>query len=187
MEYPERLVWSINVLTTAFLNDTLIAGNCKACAVGNLITAAIPTARPLFQTLFVTQSREQDNNKYEQVKVKGDSDIISHSLFEASFRIREKKLASPAMQRARKEAVKQIEALPYTLDEVAKIENTFEIAVDYEDIDIEAGEIENVERLFTRLQAVLKLLFSFEGLDYDEDIELAFKAKPELAAVLKKI
>lgn len=37
MRNQELLNRSLNILTEAYLNNTLVAGNCAACAVGNLV------------------------------------------------------------------------------------------------------------------------------------------------------
>jgi len=40
MKNPELFERTVQILTDAYLNKTLVAGNCSACAVGNMIAAA---------------------------------------------------------------------------------------------------------------------------------------------------
>lgn len=101
-----RLKNSIEVLQRAYLHGTLKAGNCEACAVGNLIAASSYYGEP-FDWIFVFCTVEGVQTIHDP------EDLIDVNFY--------------------KEGLKSIEATGYSVEELARIEFAFESALNYED------------------------------------------------------
>ena len=143
----DRLKNSIEVLQKAYLNETLEAGNCQACAVGNLVAASdyegtISDWRYVFCTNEGAQEFYDSRNSREY--------SVLHDL-----------------------GLEAIEATGYSVAELAKIEFAFESAL----TENEAEDMPEHQSQWIRLQAVLEVLFDIEGVEYDEEVEQPFLEK----------
>lgn len=96
-----RLKNSIEILQRAYLEEKLIAGDCQACAVGNLVAKSGYKGKPYdWRFIFVTSKGEQH-----------------------FFSLRE------VSQQHMFRGYKAIEATGYSVRELARIEYTFETAL----------------------------------------------------------
>lgn len=141
----DRLKNSIEVLQKAYLHGTLIAQDCTACAVGNLVAASSYEGKSYdWRHVFFTSYKTQhfcDPSWY-------DGEQYSLGL----------------------EAIK---ATGYSVGELACIEYAFETALSMQDDRV----MPEHQSQWIRLQAVLKVLFDIEGIEYDQEVEQPFLEK----------
>jgi hypothetical protein len=137
---------TMDLLVKAYLNDTLIHGNCAACAVGNMIAdsmnysfkrekaTGLPDglswreAYPVWDDVFVTAWGSQDIDKskyYDRSK-------------------------------------EQIDSTGYSMEELARIEYAFEKANKGKTVD---------DYMFNGLLAVLEVLADIHGVDFSGYVE----------------
>ena len=142
----DRLRNSIEVLQMAYLHGTLTAGDCVACAVGNLVAASSYEGHSFdWRFVFCTQNnaqlffgpKDKDFGKYYPI------------------------------------GLQAIEATGYSVAELARIEYAFETAIRRED----ALRMPRHESQWISLQAVLKVLFDIEGIEYNQEVEQPFLEK----------
>lgn len=143
----DRLRKSIEVLQKAYLNETLEAGNCQACAVGNLV-AASDYEGTISDWRYVFCTDEGAQEFYDSINSREYS--VLHDL-----------------------GLEAIEATGYSVAELAKIEFAFESALSEEDDD----RMPQHQSQWIRLQAVLEVLFDIEGIEYNEEVEQPFLEK----------
>lgn len=142
-----RLKNSIEVLQRAYLNETLTAGDCNACAVGNLVAASSYEGASMdWRYVFCTNTISNTQEFYDP----SCYDDEQYSL-----------------------GLEAIKATDYSVDELARIEFAFEKALSEE----EAKDMPEHQSQWIRLQAVLKVLFDIEGIEYDEEVEQPFLEK----------
>lgn len=133
MKNPELFHKSISVLVKAYLNNTLIKGECTACAVGNLISAACN-----FKII--------KENHIKWVTEKGNR---IYSTWDMVF------TTVKGVQRTYPKAYEgnskeQIDSTGYTWQELARIEKAFECSKDMFEglmnvVDV-LGEIHEVDK-----------------------------------------
>ena len=142
----DRLKNSIEVLQMAYLHGTLRAGNCMACAVGNLVAAS---------------SYEGDAQDWRYVFCTNDGVQDFYDPRDEVYGVHYDL------------GLEAIEATGYSVAELARIEFAFETAMPSK------GENTMTEHQsqWIRLQAVLKVLFDIEGIEYDEEVEQPFLEK----------
>ena len=145
----ERLKNSIEVLQRAYLEETLDAGNCEACAVGNLVAASSYKGQSFdWRFIFCTADGEQ---------------VIYD--FQSPW--------SEEADESYRKGLDAIKATGYSVEELARIEYAFETSLsDTDEIMMPVHESQ-----WVRLQAVLKVLFEIEGIEYDEEVEQPFLEK----------
>lgn len=138
---------TVDILVQAYFNDTLVSGNCQACAVGNLVAANMG-----FE--FAIQ-----NNNYllEQHKLywKGKPNIYNENI-QANNRSWFDAVNMGEVHEAQLigEALEQIISTGYTPLQIAVIESAFEHPVNQEFLFDEGGK----EYMFERLIAVIEAL-----------------------------
>ena len=153
----DRLRNSIEVLQRAYLTEELIAGNCQACAVGNLVAASGYHDAGAWRYVFCTDRLDDNLEPIQTFYKPGDGYMT------ISFRHYNDGLGA-------------IKATGYSLKELARIEFAFETAIDHEfDEDGDPKLDHNAQ--WIRLQAVLKVLFDIEGISYDPEVEQPFLGK----------
>lgn len=144
----DRLKNSIEVLQKAYLNETLTARDCMACAVGNLVAASEDYEGRIYAWRFVFCTEDSGYQVFYDPR---------DAVFMAEYN----------------EGLDAIEATGYSIAELAKIEFAFESALSKE----EAEDMPEHQSQWIRLQAVLKVLFDIEGIEYDEEVEQPFLEK----------
>lgn len=135
---------SASVLVRAYMNDTLVHGNCSACAVGNLIASAIgkkpvPVVAPCF--------RFDDNTYTEWNKVFSSNPQKCQRFYPENYTEKAKEF---------------IDSTGYTLDELRRIEFAFESAPGYQH---EAVSIDD-NWMFNGLLAVVEVLADIHSVDF---------------------
>lgn len=141
-----RLKNSIEVLQMAYLHGTLEAGDCNACAVGNLVAASSYEGESQdWRYVFCTDGGVQDF--YDP------RDVIFGVHYDLGL-----------------EAIK---STGYSVAELARIEFAFETVLSEE----EADDMPEYQSQWIRLQAVLKVLFDIEGIEYNQEVEQPFLEK----------
>ena len=145
----ERLKNSIEVLQRAYLEETLDAGNCEACAVGNLVAASSYKGQSFdWRFIFCTADGEQVIYEFENPWSEEADEFYRKGL----------------------DAIK---ATGYSVEELARVEYAFEASLSREDGD----KMLDHEYQWIRLQAVLKVLFDIEGIEYNQEVEQPFLEK----------
>jgi hypothetical protein len=143
----ERLKNSIEVLQRAYLEETLQAGDCEACAVGNLVAASnYKGVSYNWRFVFCTEMGLQ--RFYDS-----DDDFTCEKTYN--------------------EGMKAIEATGYSVEELALIEYTFETAILRH---LEMKLPKHVSQ-WMRLEKVIKVLFEIEGIPYNQEVEEPFLEK----------
>lgn len=104
---PELYHKTIGILVKAYLNDTLIPGNCAACAVGNLIAASMK--------ITYTNPAVRSCIDWKEHAIRWDQVFCTRNGYQF---INENKYEG--------EAKEQIDSTGYTWHELAKIEAAFE-------------------------------------------------------------
>lgn len=152
MSNIEKFNETVSILVKAYLNDTLQHGNCFACAVGNIIAA-------------------KSGFKFCDKKVKGHSlswegqpyPAFNENAYDAQGWGAAFTTGFLGIQHLRLEYLtnehvsRQIKISGYTWQELAKIENAFEVAPhDYSD------------RMFNGLMAVVDVLAEIHGIDLQQ-------------------
>tara|TARA_R100001460_G_scaffold18975_1_gene39879 strand:+ start:1622 stop:2098 length:477 start_codon:yes stop_codon:yes gene_type:complete len=152
-----RLKKSIEVLQRAYLTETLKAGNCDACAVGNLVEASsYPNAPSDWRYIFCTDLRDDIGGPHQTFYDKPtDCEELQYELDLYNM------------------GLCAVAATGYSVKELARIEFAFESAIEPE-LD-EHMPIHKSQ--WIRLQAVLKVLFDIEGIPYDQEVEQPFLEK----------
>ena len=142
----DRLRNSIEVLQMAYLHGELIAQDCSACAVGNLVAASsYESISRDWRHVFCTSRSIQH--------FYGPTDAIYGDRYYMGL--------------------EAIEATGYSVAELARIEYAFETAISMKD-DLIMPEHQSQ---WIRLQAVLKVLFDIEGIEYNQEVEQPFLEK----------
>ena len=131
---------TMDVLVKAYLNDTLVHGNCYACAVGNLIAEAngwkyVNCKDEPFRKIAL----DINAGMYLDGKYGGDWYEFDESIKRTN------------------QGLNEIHSIGYTLKEVVRIENAFENAW--------RGENED-SYMFNGLIAVLEVLADIHGVDF---------------------
>ena len=159
-----RLKNSIEVLQRAYLTEELEAGNCRACAVGNLVAASGYHDAGAWRYVFCTDRLDHDNLKPTQTFYEPNN---SNSGGPVTAKVHIISL------RDYNNGLGAIKATGYSVKELARIEFTFESAMEHgSDIDMPEHKSQ-----WIRLQAVLKVLFDIEGISYDPEVEQPFLGK----------
>jgi hypothetical protein len=142
---------TVDILVKAYLNDTLVHGNCAACAVGNIIAHALGTA-PIRSSSHPTQFlwAEYDNGRSAKW----------YTLFVTSSKTL-KQYINPIYLAL---ASKEIDATGYTWKELARIEFAFESAPRTCSWD----DYTNDEWMFNGLMAVVSVLAEIHGVSLEE-------------------
>lgn len=155
----DRLRNSIEVLQRAYLTEELIAGNCQACAVGNLVAASSYTGDAgAWRYVFCTDRLDDNLEPIQTFYKPGDGYMLVNT-------------------RGYNDGLSAIKATGYSLKQLARIEYAFESAVDHEfDEDGFDPKLDHNYQ-WIRLQAVLKVLFDIEGISYDPEVEQPFLEK----------
>ena len=141
-----RLKNSIEVLQKAYLKGTLEAGDCTACAVGNLV-AASDYGGNISDWRYVFCTNEGSQKFYDS------RDLMYGDEYDLGL--------------------KAIEATGYSVVELARIEFAFESALTEDEDD----NMPEHQSQWIRLQAVLKVLFEIEGVEYNQEVEQPFLEK----------
>ena len=141
-----RLKNSIEVLQMAYLHGKLEANNCQACAVGNLVAAS---------------SYEGEARDWRYVFCTNEGIQRFYDPRDEVFGVRYDL------------GLEAIEATGYSVDELARIEFTFETALSKE----AEYKMPEHQSQWIRLQAVLKVLFDIEGIEYNQEVEQPFLEK----------
>ena len=151
----DRLKNSIEVLQRAYLTEELIAGNCQACAVGNLVAASSYTGDAgAWRYVFCTDRLDDNLEPIQTFYKPGDGYMLVNT-------------------RGYNDGLSAIKATGYSLKQLARIEYACESAIEQgSDIDMPEHKSQ-----WIRLQAVLKVLFDIEGISYDPEVEQPFLEK----------
>lgn len=161
MNRAELYQKSIDTLVNAYHNDTLVHGNCKACAVGNLLGTSA------WSTQFVTISSIIDAEPHQLVTEEEDQFICAFSsILGSTWRVTNFSSVSdlPRAKRYVEEGKKAIKDSGYTKEELMKIEYAFETQYIGED------------PMFNALMAVVGVLDLIHEVD-NEEVTLSSKSK----------
>jgi hypothetical protein len=147
MKHQELFEKTVGILVKAYQNDTLMHGNCMACAVGNIVAANLGICD--------IQSRIEWYKKAVDVP---DPCTGWPSVFMTGLNSKRQRIDLEAI--LRDEAAKlQIESTGYTWKELAKIEYAFETAPKGNSVD---------EWMFNGLLAVYDVLCEIHEVSKDE-------------------
>ena len=135
---------SVDVLVKAYMNDTLVHGNCYACAVGNLVAASCGFK-------YINKNNSLVNVQWEGVRYPGRGSDGWGSVFTTSGM---KQRLNPEYYTGSPK--KQIDSTGYSLCELMKIEFAFETARSRSTID---------DSMFNGLLAVVDVLAEIHGVD----------------------
>jgi len=135
MNQSEKFYQSVNVLVKAYLEGTLIQGDCAACAVGNLVAAKGGLRRVSYNLWHTPEGRHVEPFWFDLIKFPGELD-------------------GPE----RIQGNKQIELIGYSLAEVDAIECAFELRSF-------TGNSAGVDTILKGLMAVVDTLASIHGID----------------------
>jgi hypothetical protein len=135
---------SVSVLVKAYLNETLTHGDCLACAVGNLVSAACnyDPIDHLFASTFDIDGGYKGKGWAAVFCTIGDTDDDKRQY------IRQSSYTG--------EAKEQIDATGYTWQQLAKIEKAFELAPKGKNDD---------EWMFNGLMSVVDVLAEIHNVD----------------------
>jgi len=151
---------SINVLVKAYLNDTLVQGNCYACAVGNLVKEAMGYSYvPCIDFPDRKIALKENEGRYCSI------DVVGEGWYAALYNQSSFKFQTES------------KAIGYNAKEIRKIEYAFELRGD--DYD----EKNTDESIFRGLMAVVDVLAEIHGIDLTirEETKKMF-IKPELCS-----
>lgn len=150
---------SVNVLIMSYLTDTLVHGNCCACAVGNLIANAC--GLKVIKDSRTVRGHSLHWNVEDEAYYPGIFDNEGKGGWGAVFctdwddnhnkRCQRKDLANYIG-----EAKRQIDESGYSVDELARVEKAFEMASKGNDTD---------DWMFNGLLAVVDVLAEIHGVD----------------------
>lgn len=127
---------TVSILVKAYLNDTLIPGDCMSCAVGNLI---VHSGYPL------CFDKNSENGSDETSWLK----YIDYFL--------RKRCWGPPSRKEEEVGLLQINSTGYTPKEIEKIEYAFEYVVDFDDYAD--------DDILCRLLSVVDVLAEIHGID----------------------
>ena len=129
MKNPELFNHTVSILVKAYQNDTLVHGNCYACAVGNLVAANMGIG-------FVRDMKNDTLSWNDRENCYAFSSKPVNNWFKAIYH------GKVIKTNLTEEVIKEIESTGYTLEEIAKIEWAFEntIIEDYQEIDFESDD-----------------------------------------------
>jgi hypothetical protein len=145
MKNKERFDRTIKVLVNAFFNGTLAKGTCAACAVGNMVAAAI--------RLKLTREDMSDVEKYNVFWM---YPLNNYRRCNNGFFINDDHLQG---------GKEQIEATGYSVEEINKIEYTFEKYTNLHFTDYYDKTKEQImEDQYNGLMAVVDVLCEIEGI-----------------------
>lgn len=147
---------TINILVQAYLNNTLKKGDCRACAVGNIL------GTHQWSSLFVTCNSEEGGGK-RQIIARPECVLISSNghILQVPIWSLPEPLPKQVVQRI-KEVQEAIIASGYTIEELARVENAFELAPEGNNSD---------EAIFNGLMAVVDVLADIHGIDLKQKEE----------------
>lgn len=143
---------TINILVQAYLNNTLKKGDCRACAVGNIL------GTHQWSSLFVTCNSEEGGGKRQITALPG---CVLISIKDHIIQVPIWSLPEQGVKNV-KEAQEAIIASGYTIEELARIENAFELAPEGNNGD---------EAMFNGLMAVVDVLADIHGIDLKQKEE----------------
>ena len=145
---------TINILVQAYLNNTLKKGDCSACAVGNIL------GTPQWSALFVTYNFGEGEGKRQIIALPGFAlmNLATNHIIQVPIW----KLPEQIAKRI-EEVQKAIIESGYTIEELARVENAFELAPEGNNRD---------EAMFNGLMAVVDVLADIHGIDLKQKEEV---------------
>lgn len=154
MTQREKFFETVGILVEAYLNGTLLHGDCAACAVGNIIAAKLGCK-------IVTRVSIFDNEIYFWHNGNTEISPVWSNVFYTDSR---------GVQNYHPwnygGGIKlQIESSGYSLMDLAKIEHAFERDTRY---DGDGNVINEDEAMFTGLMSVVDTLAAIHGIDLTE-------------------
>jgi hypothetical protein len=162
----QRIQKAIDVFLDSLNNGTLVAGNCSACAVGNLVADA-------FGIEYYVSGTSVTYSNYCSIHINGESPTVWSNFF-CNGKEREN------------DNLEQIKAMDiickqtgFTLKELAAIEKTFESTCGA--INNPHEEVSPTKVHIKGLAAVVELMMTFD--DVQESVEEVFTSKAEAIAV----
>lgn len=157
MKNKELYDKTVNILVDAYFNDTLEHGNCKACAVGNIVAANVGVK--LVRRGFFLSKVEPES--WEHNKISNTGICTQYAMASGKLNI------LPQNHETVFEIAKQQEvATGYTFKELGLIEEAFERV---------GGKSED-ERMFNGLMAVIEVLDQIHE-NKDEQVTKSSKQK----------
>jgi hypothetical protein len=146
---------TVNVLVNAYLNDELEHRVCTACAVGNIVAAALGTKPALAGTCQATHTKHDNYHFADGTLMSWWTDGIGQN--------------SPSSQQA---------STGYRIDELNRIEVAFEMAEGRPDFNgrLTPGFTTDETWMFNGLMAVVDVLADIHGVDLSvkENAKLLF-------------
>jgi hypothetical protein len=133
--------YTVNVLVKAYLNDSLIHGDCQHCAVGEIVHAA---GAPHGRMITLGSCGSWKWAFYTEIGIIGSRQVIK-----------------PFGEQAFNDALKVIEPTGYSWEELARIEKEFERSG-----FLSLNEDED-EAMFNGLMAVVTVLAEIHGIDLE--------------------
>lgn len=143
---------SVNVLVQAYLSDTLLHGNCYACAVGNLVAAGMGYS---FVRTKGLNYFADDCYKLTWNVTGGDYDDSFHAGWYSHVR-------GWVSSRDKTQGMLEVQSVGYTINELNRIETAFERAT--------RGNSDD-EWMFNGLMAVVDVLAEIHGINLEQKEE----------------
>lgn len=143
----ERFNKTVDILVKAYLNDTLIHGQCTACAVGNIVA---DTCGYKFERYFSTMF-DLPGMRW---KHRGDTVAAQWSTVFCTYEEDDEQKIDES--RYRDDAKEQIDSTGYTWYELARVEVVFEMT---------GRKYEGEEKMFQSLLAVVDVLAEIDNID----------------------
>lgn len=154
---------TIDILVKAYLNDTLKHGNCRACAVGNILKSAEWMRLFFTDTIFPPP---------KQLLVPDENYCVSETDDGMEYTVRPVSEVPAFRASAHRYAIQLVNESGYTIHELARVEYAFETA--------NFGDSED-QWMFNGLMAVVEVLADIHGVSLEqkqEAISLFKKAIP---------
>jgi hypothetical protein len=167
----KRIQTAIDIFLDAINEGTLAKGSCAACAVGNLVAYGMDAKIVKDGVFFDTEPRVHNNIWGGLFCTVGNSQSVTTNIHEAIKHSWYKDL---------RKSIKKIE---FTIDELAKIEYTFEtntkiIHTQYDNYTKEEVRADQIKGL----EAVVKLMLTFD--EQVDDVKEIFTKKAELIPLI---
>lgn len=144
---------TINILARAYLNNTLRRGDCSACAVGNIL------GTHKWSSLFITYNFGEGEGKRQIIALPGFALMnlaINHIIQVPIWKLPEQ--VAKGIEEVRKAIIES----GYTIEELARVENAFELAPEGNNRD---------EAMFNGLMAVVDVLADIHSIDLKQKEE----------------
>ena len=167
-----RIEWAINVLLDSLSNNTLIAGNCGACAVGNLLMA-LPNATyneagSITNDIILAREAQIALDRFKKLEDARNGYLLRH--YEER---------SPTAIKLRLTTIES----PFTYEELDRIEMLFERYTTIKENSYSSNLEEIRADQLIGLNAVVEYLLELD--EIEESVEEVFTSKAKLIPLIQ--